>query len=365
MLRTACLTLLSRVFARLLLAHGMKAAHAAAPSARGRCGLGERLERALAPLSGFAQIAPPGRGRSARRRGRLPRWHRHRFARSVRGLAQLLEELDRAGVAFRSATEPFDTTTPASRMMVQMLGVFAEFERATTVDRVVAGRERKAQRGGWSGGTVPFGYGYDPSTGQLVVRDDEAPPVPMIFERYARGRHGAHSISNWPNNNGHRTRSGRLWDYDTVLGILRNRVYLGEVYFRGSFHPAPHSPLITPELFDEVNAILALHGESNAEHDSAHSEYLLSGLVRCKRCRRRLIGTTCTGKLKRYRYYTCLGRIKYGTAECDTPRIPAPELDAAVLDALLAHMRAPNSSTALSPRSVKLRASGVRIMNVR
>jgi hypothetical protein len=61
-----------------------------------------------------------------------------RFARSVRGLAPLLEELDAAGVAFRSATEPFDTTTAAGWMMVQMLGVFAEFERATIVDRVIA-----------------------------------------------------------------------------------------------------------------------------------------------------------------------------------------------------------------------------------
>jgi site-specific DNA recombinase len=43
------------------------------------------------------------------------------FSRSVRGLALLLEELDKA-VDFRSATEPFDTTTPAGRMMVQMLG---------------------------------------------------------------------------------------------------------------------------------------------------------------------------------------------------------------------------------------------------
>jgi site-specific DNA recombinase len=89
------------------------------------------------------------------------------FARSVRGLAQLLEELDAVGVALRSATEPFDTTTPAGRMMVQMLGVFAEFERATIVDRVIAGmaqggpgrpvrrvtalrlRPRSRQRGSW------------------------------------------------------------------------------------------------------------------------------------------------------------------------------------------------------------------------
>lgn len=40
----------------------------------------------------------------------------------------LLDDLDHAGVVFRSATEPFDTSTPAGRMLVQMLGVFAEFE---------------------------------------------------------------------------------------------------------------------------------------------------------------------------------------------------------------------------------------------
>ena len=45
---------------------------------------------------------------------------------------------------FRSATEPFDTSTPAGRLMVQLLGVFAEFERATIIDRVVVGMERKA-----------------------------------------------------------------------------------------------------------------------------------------------------------------------------------------------------------------------------
>jgi site-specific DNA recombinase len=290
-----------------------------------------------------------------------------RFSRSVRGLAQLLEELDRAAVAFRSATEPFDTTTAAGRMMVQMLGVFAEFERATIVDRVVAGMERKAQRGGWNGGSIPFGYAYEPSTGQLVVRDDEAPLIPMIFQQYARARFGAHAISNWLNENGHRTRSGRLWDYDSILTILRNRVYLSEVYFRGVFHPAPHPPLVTADRFDEVQAVLALHGESNAERNSAHSEYLLSGLVRCKRCRRRLIGTTCTGKLQRYRYYTCLGRIKYGTQECDTPRIPGPELDAAVMALLTAYERSElfdSAIAAVRERAHQRRSDHEREMNV-
>ena len=114
-----------------------------------------------------------------------------RLARSVRGLAHILEELDTANVGFRSATEPFDTSTSAGRMMVQMLGVFSEFERATIVDRVIAGMERKAASGCWASGSYPFGYTIDSATGFLRTRDDEAPLIPQIFERYAQREVGA------------------------------------------------------------------------------------------------------------------------------------------------------------------------------
>jgi site-specific DNA recombinase len=49
---------------------------------------------------------------------------------------------------------------------------------------VIAGMERKAARGGWCGGSRPFGYDVDPSTGHLVA-PDEAPLVPVMFDRYA------------------------------------------------------------------------------------------------------------------------------------------------------------------------------------
>ena len=67
-----------------------------------------------------------------------------RFARSLKVLVHLLEELDSAGVAFRSATEPIDTSTATGRMLAQLLGVFAEFERATIIDRVVGGKIGRA-----------------------------------------------------------------------------------------------------------------------------------------------------------------------------------------------------------------------------
>jgi DNA invertase Pin-like site-specific DNA recombinase len=58
-------------------------------------------------------------------------------------------------VVLRSATEPFDTGSASGRMMLQMLGVFAEFEHATIVDRITAGIERRAKEGRWYSGRPP------------------------------------------------------------------------------------------------------------------------------------------------------------------------------------------------------------------
>src|SRR4051795_2776456 len=98
-----------------------------------------------------------------------------RFSRRLSDLLDLLTELDDAGVAFVSATEPFDTSTSIGRMLVQLLGVFAEFERETIIDRVVNGMNAKAPKGKWPGGTRPYGYLIDQRTQKLVPHNTEAP----------------------------------------------------------------------------------------------------------------------------------------------------------------------------------------------
>jgi DNA invertase Pin-like site-specific DNA recombinase len=50
-----------------------------------------------------------------------------------------MERIAEAGAGFRSVTENIDTTTPAGRMMMQMVGSFAEFERAMIRERTSAG----------------------------------------------------------------------------------------------------------------------------------------------------------------------------------------------------------------------------------
>ena len=258
-----------------------------------------------------------------------------RFARSVRGLATLLEQLDAAGVAFRSATEPFDTTTAAGRMMVQMLGVFAEFERATIIDRVIAGMERKAARGEWRSGSRPFGYTIGHASGHLQIHPDEAPLVRVIFDLYTKKHLGARSIGNWLTERGHRTKAGRPWNMPAVLTVLRNRAYLGEVYFRDSYHAAPHPPLVEQATFDAAQQILIARGEDHAQRASNGSDYLLAGLITCTRCGARFVGGAANGNRYRYRYYTCYTRHRYGAGSCDAERLNAEQLDRAVLDRLL------------------------------
>jgi len=59
-----------------------------------------------------------------------------RFSRSVANLLDLINQLEQSGVRFSSATEPVDTGGPFGRMMLQLLAVFAEFERNIIIDRV-------------------------------------------------------------------------------------------------------------------------------------------------------------------------------------------------------------------------------------
>ena len=74
-----------------------------------------------------------------------------RLSRKVRELAQMVDELTKNGIALKSITEPFDTANAAGKMMLQMLGVFAEFEHATIVERTKVGMEKKAKGGKFGG----------------------------------------------------------------------------------------------------------------------------------------------------------------------------------------------------------------------
>ena len=72
-----------------------------------------------------------------------------RFSRNLKDLLMLVDELSSYGVAFKSATESFDTTTSAGKLMFQQLGSFDEFERNRISERVFPGMIKGVQQGSW------------------------------------------------------------------------------------------------------------------------------------------------------------------------------------------------------------------------
>src|SRR5215207_4870767 len=70
-----------------------------------------------------------------------------RLGRSLTSLLAAHDALDRLGIAIRSATEPFDTSTPIGKFLFQLLGSLAELERETISERMVLGRDRAARAG--------------------------------------------------------------------------------------------------------------------------------------------------------------------------------------------------------------------------
>lgn len=74
-----------------------------------------------------------------------------RLARSLKDLLQILEQLENAECGFRSLTEPIDTVSPAGKLMLNILGSVAEFERTLIRERAIAGQVAAIKLGRWPG----------------------------------------------------------------------------------------------------------------------------------------------------------------------------------------------------------------------
>jgi site-specific DNA recombinase len=108
-----------------------------------------------------------------------------RLARTQLGILDAADRLERMGVALRSATEHYETATPQGRLMFQMLGSFAEFEKSNINERTRDGLYR-AHRSGRHLAPVPFGYRAN-EDGRLEIVPEEAEVVSEIISNIAGG----------------------------------------------------------------------------------------------------------------------------------------------------------------------------------
>ena len=253
-----------------------------------------------------------------------------RLSRKVRELAQLVDELTGHDIALKSITEPFDTTNAAGKMMLQMLGVFAEFEHATIVERTKVGMEKKAKGGEFVGGVVPYGYRLDPDRG-LLPNPNEVTLVARIFKMYVVERLGAQSVCVTLNDAGERKRTGKPWDRRVILLILQNPIYVGKLQWRGVVHEGKHESIVPQQLFDRAQRILQERREDlKGRQWHNKDERMLTGVIRCRSCRSRMFGGGGKKNGTYIPYYVCSKRL--GRQECDQDYIRADRIESTIIN---------------------------------
>ena len=260
-----------------------------------------------------------------------------RLSRSLMDFAKLVEVFDRGGVTFVSVTQSFNTTTSMGRLTLNILLSFAQFEREVIGERIRDKIAASRKRGMWMGGFVPLGY--EVRDRKLVINEAEAATVRMIFERFVEVG-SATALARALAAEGVRTRRGRLVDKGFLYKLLNNRVYIGDAVHKGTAYPGEHEAIITRALWDKVHGILRESPRVRAGRTRAATPALLKGLIFGPTgCAMTPTHTRRGDKL--YRYYVSQSVLQRGADACPVGRVPAAEIEGAVVDQLRGLLRAP------------------------
>lgn len=283
-----------------------------------------------------------------------------RLSRSLMDFAKLVEAFDRRQVTFVSVTQSFNTTTSMGRLTLNVLLSFAQFEREVTAERIRDKFAASRARGMWMGGWAPLGY--DVVARKLVVNEAEADTVRMIFDRFAK-LGSITGLVRELKEKGVQSKRGRPIDKGSLLTILSNRVYLGEAVHKGTSYPGEHVGIVSQSLWDRAQAIFMRSPRSRAGASRAQTPALLRGLIYTADGRAMSPShTRRNGRL--YRYYVSQAVLKNGADGSACSRVPAGEIERAVVDQLRQLIAAPET-VAATIRAVRDRDAFVSDDDVR
>jgi site-specific DNA recombinase len=260
-----------------------------------------------------------------------------RLSRSLMDFSKLVEVFDRNNVTFVSVTQSFNTTTSMGRLTLNILLSFAQFEREVTAERIRDKVKASRMKGIFMGGTPP--YGYTPKDRKLVINDEEARNVRWIFTRFLEIG-SATELAREVARRGIRTPRGNLMSKNFLYRMLNNRAYIGEAVHKGTGYAGEHERLIDQKTWNNVQSILQQSPRLRASNTRAETPALLKGLLYGPDGA--AFSATHTRKGGRlYRYYVSQTVLKHGAGKCPVARVPAAEIEAAVIGQIRGMLRAP------------------------
>ena len=142
-----------------------------------------------------------------------------RLSRSLTDFSDLQEIFEQYHVSFCSVTQEINTSTPAGRMMLNILMSFGQYERELVAERTRDKYVASRKRGMWMGGFVP--YGYRSENKKIFPDPTEAPVVKRMFQRFVETQ-SPKLIAHELNQDGLTSRKKKAWINTYVARILKN-----------------------------------------------------------------------------------------------------------------------------------------------
>jgi hypothetical protein len=216
--------------------------------------------------------------------------------------------------------------------MESIFASIAQFDNDVKAERSKKTMLAVLEQGRWTF-QAPLGYQTGGRVGaSLLVDESPATIIRDAFESLAARRIEKSQAREWMNRRGLRTRNGKELSVQTARNLLRNPIYAGRVVVpkwkvavAGDFEP-----IVRPEIFDRVQALLAGNKVGARSWKLLHPDFPLRRFVRCGHCQKPLTGSWTRGRSARYGYYHC--------TSCGRVRAPKAQLEAA-FEGLLERLR--------------------------
>lgn len=250
-----------------------------------------------------------------------------RFSRNVLDTIAYTRELKAIGVGVIFADDRIDTLKADGEMLLSFLASLAQEESRRTSSRVVWGQTRQMEKG------IVFGrslLGYDVKGGILTIDEEGAEIVRLIYHLYALEQLSTTEVARRLRCKGvSRYRYERSWKASSVIKILKNEKYVGDLVQKKTYTPdflshekrtnkgeVPfviirnhHEPIISREVWDLAQERLQKNNKHGAAKEGHSNRYVFSGRIRCGEC-----GRSFVGRFKYLKDGTKIRRWSCGTA---------------------------------------------------
>lgn len=261
-----------------------------------------------------------------------------RFGRNAADVLSSLQRMQDYGVNLICVEDGIDSSKDAGKLMISVLSAVAEIERENILVQTMEGRKQKAREGRWNGGFAP--YGYELKNGELLIAEDEAEIIRLIYDKYIHTNLGIAGIAAYLNTHGYvkkKRQNNTLDAFATsfIKGVLDNPIYAGKLAFgrrktekvegtRNQYHivkqenymlnEGVHEGIISEEDWELAHKKRLETGTKNEKTHSLEHEHILTGILKCPICGSGMYASVSRKKRKdgsRYRdffYYCCKHR---------------------------------------------------------